>query len=126
GMKIGLAPVKQVKQTGNFTVAKFCQFADRELPIRSAGIPADERQFAISRAFSVPLQIMLDPRRLSVLVGAENTNIEIVARIFKIVGIAAVKRDLLFRCEDQPDIIVTFIAIKVILAALIKRDHIRT
>ena len=67
---------------------------------------------------------MLDLGRLPVFVSAENADIEIEARVFEIVRIAAIKRDLLLRREDQAHVIVAFEAIKMVDAALIKRDDI--
>ena len=69
---------------------------------------------------------MLDLCRLAVFVGAEDTDIEIEARIFEIIRIAAVKSDLLFGSKDKPYVVVTLGTIKVIGAALVKRDHIGT
>src|ERR1700736_2130877 len=67
---------------------------------------------------------MIDLGRLPVLVSAKNTNIEVVARIFKIVRVASVKRNLLFGSKDETDIVVSFVAIEVVNGALIKGDHI--
>ena len=68
---------------------------------------------------------MLDLGRLTIFVGAEDTDIEIEARIFEVIGITAVKGDLLFRREDEPDIIVAFISIQIVVAALIEGYHVR-
>ena len=76
------------------------------------------------RARLAPFQVMLDLGRLVVLVDAEEADVEIVARILEVVRVAAVKGDLLLRGEDQPDVGVLFEAIKVILPALVERDHV--
>ncbi len=67
---------------------------------------------------------MLDLRRLAVFVGAEDADIEIEARILEVVRIAAVKGDLLLGREDEPDVVVTFVAIQIVDAALVERDHV--
>src|ERR1700731_4570494 len=67
---------------------------------------------------------MIDLGRLPVLVGPKNTNIEVVARILKIIRVASVKCNLLFGRKDETDIVVSFVAIEVVNGALIKRDHI--
>ena len=68
---------------------------------------------------------MLNFGGLTILVDAEDADIEIVARIFEIIRIAPEKRHGLFWRKNDAHIVVTFVAIKVISAALIKRDHIR-
>ena len=71
----------------------------------------DKGQFAVGRTFAVPLKVMLGMRGLPVFVGAEDADIEIEARVFEVVRIAAVEGRLLFRSEDEPHVIVTFVAI---------------
>src|SRR5258708_29773669 len=61
---------------------------------------------------------------LAVFVGAEDTNIQVIAGIFEIIRIAAVKRRLLFRCEYEPDVGVALEAVKMVLGTLIKRDDV--
>ena len=68
---------------------------------------------------------MLDLGGLPVFISPENANIEIEAGIFEIVRIAAVKSHLLLGRENNPDVVVTFVTIKMISAALIKRDDVR-
>src|SRR4051812_736310 len=87
---------------------------------------ANERQLVVGWAFAVPLQVMLDLRRLAVFVSAEDADVEVEPGILEVIGIAAVKRDLLFRSKDQANVVITLVAVKVELAALIKGHHIRT
>ena len=61
---------------------------------------------------------------LPVFIRPENANIEIKAGIFEIIGIAAVKSHLLFWRENNPDVVVTLVTVKMINTALIKRDDI--
>src|SRR5947207_15752147 len=68
---------------------------------------------------------MLNPRRLPIFINPENADIEIEAGIFEIVRIAAVKSHLLLGHENNPDVVVTFVTIKMISAALRKRDDVR-
>ena len=49
---------------------------------------------------------------LSVFVDAEEADVEIVARILEVVRVAAVERDLLLGSEDQADVGVLLVAIK--------------
>src|SRR2546423_15211245 len=61
---------------------------------------------------------------LPVFISPENANIEIKAGIFEIIGIAAVKSHLLFRSENDSNVVVTLVTVKMINTALIKRDDI--
>src|ERR1700747_1368174 len=67
---------------------------------------------------------MLDPGRLPIFINTENTDIEIEAGIFEIVRIATVKSHLLLRRKNYPDVLITFVTVKMIEPALIKRDDI--
>src|ERR1041385_8663326 len=67
---------------------------------------------------------MIDLGGLAIFVSAEEADIEVVARIFKIIRITAVKGNLLFGGEDQADVGVFFIAIEVVLSALVKGHHV--
>ena len=87
---------------------------------------AHERQLAIARSARIPFEKVFDLGRLPVLINTEEADIEIEARILEVVGIAAVKCHLLFRRKNEPHIIVAFVAIKMIHAALIQRHHIGT
>ena len=118
------ATVEHAQEVGDLHVAGLGQLAGRELPVGLARVSADEGQFAIRRPFRVPLQEILGLRRLAILVGAEDADIEIEARILEVVRIAAVKGDLLLGREDEPDIVVTFVAIQIVDAALVERDHV--
>src|SRR6266404_3692170 len=85
---------------------------------------ADESKFAIGRAFRVPLQVMFGLGGLAVFVSAENADIEIEARVLKVIRIAAVEGGLLFGRENDPHIVVAFVAIQIVNAALVEGDHI--
>ena len=62
-------------------------------------------------------------RGVAVLVSAEQADIEVKAGVFKVVGVAAVERNLLFGREHEADIRVFLIAVEVVLASLVERDH---
>ena len=84
----------------------------------------DEHQFAVARAGLAPLQVMRRLRGLAVLVGAEQADVEVEARVLEVVRVAAEEGDLLFGREDQPDVGVFLVAVEVILAALVEGDHV--
>jgi hypothetical protein len=85
-------------------------------------MPGDEHELAVCRAARIPLQVVANRHRLAVFIDPENGKVQVVARIREVVRIAAVKRNLLFGREDEPDIRVPLVAIEPILAALIERD----
>ena len=87
---------------------------------------ADESEFAIAWSARTEFQVVIDLRRLAVFVSAENADIEIESRIFEVVRVPAIKRDLLLGRKNESDIIVTLVPIKMVRAALIKRDDVRT
>ncbi len=88
--------------------------------IGAAGMSGNEDQLAFRRARLAPLQEMLDVHRLVVLVDAEEADIQIVARIFEIVGIAAEEGDRFLRSEHQAHVGVLFVAVQMILAAVVE------
>jgi len=67
---------------------------------------------------------VLDFCGLPVFISTENADIEIEPGIFEIVRIAAVKSHLLLWRDNYPDVVVTFVTVKMIEPALIKRDDI--
>ena len=67
---------------------------------------------------------MLGAHRNAVLVGAEEREVEVVARIGEVVGIAAEERHLLLGREDEADVGVLLVAIEPVLRALVERDDV--
>ncbi len=67
---------------------------------------------------------MLHLRRLIILIDAEEADIEIVTRIFKVIGIPSKEADIRFRRKDQPHIGIALIAVERILAPLEKRHYV--
>src|SRR5947209_8777275 len=84
-----------------------------------------EDQVAVLAAVGAPLQVMLDLDRFVVLVDAEETDVEVEARILEVVRITAVEGDLLFRSEDETNVGVPLEEIEVILAARVEGDDLR-
>ena len=105
-------------------VAEVLELGDRRQPVRPPRMTGNEDQLVFLCAGFAPFQIVLEPGRLAVFIDTEKAHIEVEARVFEIVGIAAVEGDLLLRREDQADIGVFLVAIKMILPALVKRDHV--
>src|SRR6185369_8737462 len=104
--------------------AEVFQFGHGQQPAGPSRMTGDENEFAVARARRREAEKILYRRRLAILVGAEQANIQIVARELEVVGIAAVERNLLLRREYQSHVGVAFEAIQMIRAALPKRDDI--
>ena len=106
-------------------VAHIFQFGDRQQPARPTRMAGDENQFAVARARGRKAEKIFHLRRLTILVGAEQADVEVVARELEVVGVATVESDLLLRREDDPHIGVALEAIEMISPALPKGDHVR-
>ena len=67
---------------------------------------------------------MLRVHWLAVLVHTEEADIQVVSRILEVIRIAAEERDTLLRREHQPHIGVTLVTVEMVLAAIVKSNHI--
>ena len=117
--------LERVQAEGQSLIAQILQFRNREQTARATGMSGDEHQFAVLRTRGGELQEVLHPRRLAVLVGAEETDIEVVAWELEVVRVAAVERDLRFRREGEAHVRVFLEAIEMIGATLPERDDVR-
>jgi len=63
-------------------------------------------------------------RRLVIFIDAEESNVEIVAWISKVIGVAAEKRGVELRREHQTNIRVLLVLIEVVDLSGIKNDHV--
>src|ERR1043165_5460919 len=85
-----------------------------------------ETQTAFLGPRLAPLEIVLNFRRLPVLVRAEKTDVQVEPRILKVVRVAAIESDLLLGREDDTPVRVALEPVEGIAAALIQRDHVAT
>src|SRR5256885_14342147 len=76
------------------------------------------------RSAEIPFQITLNPRRLPIFITPQNIDNGMEGGIFQIRGMAAVKSHLLLWRENYPDVLVTFVTVKMIEPALIECDDI--
>src|SRR5207249_3905450 len=97
---------------------------DRVEPIGMARVTRDEYKLVVFGTMLAPLEVVLDLGGLAIFIDAEETDIEVIARIGEVVRVAAIEGDLLFRGENQAHIGVAFEAIEVILTALVKGDDV--
>ena len=105
-------------------VAALQQLGQRVEAVRRAGMAGDENEVAGFWSGLAPLEEVRRVNRLAVLVDAEETDVEVEARILEVVGVAAEEGDGVLRREDEADIGVFLVAVQVILAALVERDHV--
>ncbi len=89
-----------------------------------ARMPGDKYELAIAHASGAPAQVMLHLGRFALFINPEQADIQIVARVLEIIGVASEEADIRFRRENQPHIRIAFVTIERILAALEERHHI--
>ena len=84
----------------------------------------DESEIALARAVRRPFEVVLGARRLVVLVGAQEGDVEVVAGEVEVVGVAAEEGDGELGSEHQPHVLEALVAIEVVDAAVVERDHV--
>ncbi len=118
-----LAPPQHVELLGQRAIADVLQVMHRVEPVGMGRVAGDQHEIAVRQRRGIPLQILrLD--RFAVLVDAEEADVEVVARIFEVVGIAAEIGDLLLRREDQPHVGVSLVAVELVQPAAVERDDV--
>ncbi len=105
-------------------VAEILQVGEGIQAIGAAWVAGHEDEVAVLRAVLAPLQIVLDLDGLVVFVGAEEADVEVVARVLEVVGIAAEEGDVELGREHEADVGISLVGVEVILAALVERDHV--
>ena len=93
-------------------------------PICAAGIARDENEIACARTLRGPFEVVLRMNRLIIFINTEQREIEIVAWIFEVVRVTAQERNLEFRRKHETHVGVLLVGVQVVLAALIKRNHV--
>ena len=86
---------------GRMHVADELQVPHGVQAVRLAGIARHEHQIVLLQARRIPLQIVRHFGRLAVLVDAEEADVEIVAGILEIVGVAAEEGDVLLGAKTS-------------------------
>ena len=113
-----LAAPQQIEIERVRRVAVELQIGHRVEAAGAAGMPGNEHQLPVLRAGSAPLQVIRGLDRLAVLVRAEEADVQVIARILEVVGIAAEEGDGQLRREDQPHVRVFLVPVEVVLASL--------
>ena len=84
----------------------------------------DEDELAVFGARFAPLEEVFRTVRLVVFIGAEERDIEVVSRVSEVVGVAAEEPDAFFGREDEAHVGKLFVAVQMILSALIHGDDV--
>ena len=88
----------------------------------AARVARDEDGLAVARAFGAPLEVVgLGVRRLAILPGAQDREVEAEAREGEVVRVAAELGDLVVRDRDEADVVVDAVGVELVVAALVER-----
>jgi hypothetical protein len=88
-----------------------------------AGIAEREHQLVVARARGRELEEGLRVDGRAVLVGAEERDVEVVARVREVVGVAAEERDRLLGGEHEAHVRVLLVAVEPVLGPPVELDH---
>ena len=123
-LELRLAPLEHLDVVRQADVAQVLEVGHRVQPLRGARVARGEHQLPFLRSGRRPLQVVVGGvGRLAVLVEPEQRDVEAVARIGEIVGVAAEERGLELRREDQAHVRVLLVAVQVVQRALVQRHH---
>ena len=86
------------------------------------GVSGDEYQPGILDALGAPLEVVRRGGGLAVLVGAQERDVEVVARVGEVIGLAAEKSDAGLGSEHQPQIGVLLVAVEIEALARVELD----
>ena len=96
---VGLRPVERV--------ALVLELRHREVPVGAPRVPGRENELAVGRRLRAPLEEeRVGVRRLAVLVGAQEREVERVTRVAEVVRVAAEVAERDVRRERQADVVV--------------------
>ena len=121
-----IAASERLENQGIGHVAEQVELRHGVQPARGSGIAGNKNEVAVLDAGGGPFEVVVEMRGLIVLVDAEEADVQIVAGILKIVGVAAEKGGIEFGREDQTHIGVLLIFVKVVHRAGVERDHVAT
>ena len=88
------------------------------------GLPETKTKSPVLDAGRGPLEIIVQVHGLIVFVDAEEADVQIVARVFEIIGIAAEEGRGKFGREDQADVRVFLVFVEVEHGAGVEGDHV--
>jgi hypothetical protein len=113
-----------VQQPGDQSeVAPRLDLGECPQPVGAAGIARGEGQLAVLGARRRPGEVIrLRIQGFAVLVDPQERRIEVVARELEVVRVAAEERDAELRREHQADVLVAFVGVQIVDAAVVERD----
>ena len=121
-LKRNLIPAQDVQRLRIGRVAQELDRIDRIEPRGSARMSGDEDQLLFPHRARAPAIIRLRAKWLIILINSKESDVQHVAREFKVVRVAAESGDSDFRQEDQPHVGIAAITIEVVPGAVPERD----
>src|SRR4030095_2932338 len=118
--------LQQANDHWNARIAQLFEMSNRVQARCRARMPGDENQITFLRARGGPLEVVRRLHRLIVLVNADERHVDVESWKVEVVRIAAEKRCLKFRNKHETNVRVLFVAIKIVLTTLVKRDDVGT
>src|SRR5882672_11148990 len=117
-------PAQEIERSRREKIALIFEVSHCVETLGAARISGNENQVTFRGARLTPLQEMFRVHCLVILVDSEKTDVQVVARILEIVGVAAEERDRFLRCEYQTHIGVALVPVEAIPAAVVERNHV--
>ena len=111
------------EEGGVLDVAQVLELGDRQQAAGVARVADHEREVAFLRAVRAPAVVLIDVRRLAVLVDAEERHVHVVPRIREVVGVAAEAGRVGLRHEHQAGLGPAVEPVQLVLAAVVHGDH---
>jgi len=123
GGELHLAAPQVAQRERHLHVPQEAQVVVGEDALRAGRVSEHEGQLAVGRTRGAPLQKVLAAQRLAVLVDAQEAHVQTEARVLEVVVIAPEEGDVLLRSHHQPHVVVALVAIHVVAAPAVERDH---
>ena len=119
-----LQPIEHSQREWNLAVSHGDQLSQRAGAIGVAGVARYKYKLPLDHRPLAPRQVVRHRGGLAVFIHAKEADVEVVSGKFKIVGIAAKERNLLFGCKHEPHISVLFQPIEMVTRSLIERNDV--
>src|SRR5262252_9447748 len=117
---------EEFQDRGVLHVAQEIELRNRQQSAGAARMTGDKNELVVAYPCWRPLQVVVQMGRLVILIDAEEGDVEVVARIFEVIGIPAEEGDVKLRREHQADIRVLLVLVKVVDLPRIKGDYVAT
>ncbi len=124
GLQVGDTQLIGGEASREIHIAQEIDLVHGDETIRASGMAGDEDQVVVFDACGRPTQIVVEMNGLIVFVDAEESYVEIVARVSEVIRIASKERHGEFGREDEAHIGVLFVLVEVINFARVEGDHV--